>query len=109
MQPANDNIPDTLLWKAARAARELCISTKTLREHVRAGEIAFVPIGRGEKRPRLAFDPQDIRAFIERNRSRAACPSIDPKTARTTSSTSKSGELGFMALRAARTAATLKV
>ena len=79
-----------------QAAAKLDISTKTLREHVRAGEIAFIPTGRGEKRMRMKFDERDILEFIERRRKRL-CPSISQPKAHTTTTTSSSKVIGFTA------------
>lgn len=87
-----------LLWKPPRAAQELGISVKTLLEHVRAGEIVYVPLGQGTKRPRMAFIPDDVRAFVEQRRRRdASCQSTSRSKARSTTSTSKSEVSDFMA------------
>ncbi|WP_374708726.1 helix-turn-helix domain-containing protein [Shinella sp. CPCC 101442] len=72
-----------------QAAQLLTISTKTLREHVRAGEIAFIPTGRGEKRVRMGFDRKDILDFIESRRKRA-CPSTSTQKAPSTKLSSNS-------------------
>jgi excisionase family DNA binding protein len=80
-----------------QAAELLNISKKTLREHVDAGDIAYIPTGRGEKRVRMGFDPKDIRAFIERRRARK-CPSTSTQEAPTINMTSSSTVIDFMAL-----------
>ncbi|WP_210011378.1 helix-turn-helix domain-containing protein [Neorhizobium galegae] len=83
------------LLTPAEAAAMLTISVKVLREHVDAGEIAFIPKGSGKKRPRMAFDRKDILDFINRRRMRK-CPPTSPKTRRITTSTSNLGVIGFM-------------
>ncbi|WP_436081863.1 helix-turn-helix domain-containing protein [Pararhizobium sp. LjRoot235] len=91
------------LLTPAEAASILTISTKTLRGHVKAGEIAFIPLGRGEKRPRVGFDRKDILDFINRRRMRQ-CPPTSPKTRRSTTTTSSAAVIGFTALREQRIA-----
>ncbi|MEV4609729.1 helix-turn-helix domain-containing protein [Neorhizobium sp. LMR1-1-1.1] len=90
---------DLDLLTPSEAAEMLTISVKVLREHVDAGEIAFIPKGSGKKRPRMAFDRKDILDFINRRRMRK-CPSTSPRTRRITTSTSKSEVIGFMERRA---------
>lgn len=65
---------DDLLTPAA-AARNLGICVKTLRRHVKAGEISYILVGRGLQRQRRMFDPADLKAFRERRRRTEACPS----------------------------------
>lgn len=57
----------------ARAAALLGMSPRTLRAHVRAGNIACVRLGLGERRPRRGFLPDDLIAFMARLR-RTECP-----------------------------------
>mgnify|MGYP000533564334 CR=1 FL=1 len=58
------------------AAAGLRISRKTLRGHVKDGTLRYVIIGRGTKRPRIAFTPADRAEFEDRQRRRnAPCPS----------------------------------
>lgn len=57
----------------ARAAALLGMSPRTLRAHVRAGNIACVRLGFGERRPRRGFLPDDIVAFMAKLR-RTECP-----------------------------------
>jgi len=61
----------TALLSPKAAALDLEISVKTLRGHVADGSIAFIIVGRGKKRPRIAFDLPDIEAF---KRERSAGP-----------------------------------
>ncbi len=73
----------------------LTISKKTLRAHIKAGEIAYIPLGIGEKRVRMGFDRQDVIEFIERRRKRQ-CPSTNTPKVRSTNTTSSSTVIGFL-------------
>lgn len=97
----NDNQPK--LFSCEEAAGMLSISTKTLREFVRAGEIAYIPLGRGKTKPRLGFHIDDINDFIKGRRTRE-CLSINPKTVHITTLTSGSEGIGFVARRKLRIA-----
>ncbi|MFG1376105.1 helix-turn-helix domain-containing protein [Xanthobacter autotrophicus] len=81
------------------AAAELGISAKTLRGHVKDGQITYIAIGRGVKKPRRMFDVCDIEAFKERRRRTDPCPSTNQRARRSTTSTSSGQVVGFMALR----------
>jgi excisionase family DNA binding protein len=84
------------------AANRLGVSVDTLDGIVRDGALAFVNVGRGEKRPRRMFDEHDVDAFIETRKQR--CTST--KTASRNSSKRKSGSRGdnIVALHDARIA-----
>jgi hypothetical protein len=76
----------TLLMPAA-TAKILAISVKQLKELAVAGEISFVNIGLGHKRPTRRYLPADIDEFIARRRTTAAplvhgkrSPSFAPAT-----------------------------
>lgn len=92
-----------MLLDSEQAAELLNVSTRTLREFVKAGDIAYVPLGAGRSKPRLGFTMDDINEFIKSRRTRA-CLSTSQKPARITTSTSKSVVLGFTALQKQRTA-----
>jgi hypothetical protein len=79
------------------AAAELRMSERTLREHVKYGEIAFIKKGRGSLRDRRMFDPKDIEGFKERQRRIASCPSTSTKVPATTTSISDTKVIGFTA------------
>jgi hypothetical protein len=67
------------------AARRLRCSIKTLKSHVKAGELKYVIIGRGIKRPRKMFTDADLDQFIA-NQSRKdapACPSTKTRARQT--------------------------
>ncbi|MQU78440.1 helix-turn-helix domain-containing protein [Sinorhizobium medicae] len=92
-----------LLLTSEQTAEMLNVSIKTLREFVRAGDIAYIRLGKGQAKPRLGFHIDDINDFIKSRRTRA-CPSTSQRTARITTSTSKSPVYDIMALRRQRTA-----
>lgn len=66
-RPALANIAPPLL-SMAEAAKLLGICVKTLRRHVQAGEISYIAIGRGTKRPWRKFAVEDIEEFKARHR-----------------------------------------
>lgn len=92
---------------AGETARLLGFDEKTLRAHVREGNIRYLSVGFGEKRPRREFRLADILEFLERM-SRRECPSTAPRTRRSTTSTSSSEVIGFTARREALIAARRK-
>ena len=58
----------TSVLGAQQAAALLGLSARTLRAHVRAGNIACVRLGFGERRPRRGFLSGDLIAFMARLR-----------------------------------------
>ena len=80
-------------------ARLLGIDQKTLRGHVRAGNIRFITIGLGMTKLRREFTLNDILEFVEQMRRRE-CPSTSDPTRRSTTMTSSGDILGFTARRA---------
>jgi excisionase family DNA binding protein len=91
------------LLTVKQAATLLAVSTSTLREFVRNGEIAYIQKGRGTERQHMSFHPEDIEDFIKRNRTRQN-PPIGAKTDRVSGSTA-CHESGFMGQFEARLAA----
>lgn len=89
----------------AETAAVLRICERTLREHVRRGEITFRAIGSGGTRQRRMFGLDDVMDFLDRQR-RTKCPSITPRTGkagrnrRSGTTTSNSWVVDFTALRA---------
>src|ERR1700680_774265 len=81
------------------AADLLGIDEKTLRGHVRAGNIRFITIGLGMTKLRREFTLNDILEFLERMRRRE-CPSTSAPTRPSTIMTSSGDILGFTARRA---------
>ncbi len=51
-----------------QASKLLAISVKQLRDLTDAGELAFVNIGLGTKRPTRRYLPEDLELFISRRR-----------------------------------------
>ena len=103
--------PPDGLRTPAEAARKLHCSIRTLNAHVAAGDLRYVIIGKGTKRPRKMFTDADLNEFIaNQTRKDAPCPSTKTGTAdrRTGTSTSKSKVIGFMEARNRRRAAKPK-
>jgi hypothetical protein len=69
-------VPGGLLT-ADQAAAKLACSIKTLNGHVKAGELKYVTIGHGKKRPRKMFTDADLDGFIaaQTKKDSPACPS----------------------------------
>jgi hypothetical protein len=87
-------------------ALRLNITTDQLAAFTADGEISYINVGRGKKRPRRRYTEQDIQEFLERRRRREVCLSTATSVPRTTSSISRSTVIGFMAQRNARRAKT---
>jgi hypothetical protein len=102
--------PDALLLSPPEAADRLGVTVEQLTGFVSDGDLPYVNVGRGKKRPRYKFKPSDIDALIEARQTREVpCPSTNPKNRpRTSGTTSKSVVVGFTALRAAQLAARRK-
>jgi hypothetical protein len=82
----------------AEAAARLGCSIRTLNKHVAAGELAYVTLGQGTKRPRRMFTDADISAFIAARTSKdVPCPSTSPTGRHTSSMTSGSAVIAFTA------------
>ena len=92
------------LLDGKEAAKRLKITEDQLAALVQDGEISYINVGRGKKRPRRRYAEEDLQELIERRRRRETCLSGNPKTRRTTGSTSGSAVIGFTALRNARLA-----
>ena len=91
------------------AAQHLNVTSDQVTAFVQDGELRYINVGRGKKRPRMRFTVADLDEFIEARRRRdVACQSTRNPTHRSTTSTSKSEVIGFTALRAARLAGTRK-
>jgi hypothetical protein len=99
-----------MLLLPAEAARRLRITPNQLFAFVRDGELHYINMGRGQKRPRYRFSEGDINGLIEKRKElEAPCPSTNRKNRHLTGgTTSKSVVNGFMARRAAQIAAKPK-
>jgi hypothetical protein len=76
-------------------AAALGMDPKTLRQHVKVGNIGYIAKGLGTKRPRREFRLADIEAFYARI-SRLECPSTNVTTRHSITSTSKCEVYDFM-------------
>lgn len=79
---------------SADICRLLRMDPKTLRQHVRAGNIGYVLKGFGEKRPRREFTQADVLSFLNK-RTRGECLFTSRKGRRTSSSTFGGEIVGF--------------
>src|SRR5882757_6388759 len=101
--------PNAKLFDLKQAARKLGISEDQVRGFVKAGELRFINLGLGKKRPRMRFTQTDLDNFVERRGQRIVqCLSIDRRSHRTGSMTSRPGATGFTARRNAQLAKTPK-
>ena len=90
------------LLTPAEAAEQLGIGVKLLREHIRGGLISYIDVGRGLRRKRRMFHPDDLAAFVARQRGTEPCPSTSARRrARSTITSSSSTGSGFLARLAA--------
>jgi hypothetical protein len=84
--------PDGLLT-ASEAAAKLRCSIKTLNGHVDAGDLKYVIVGHGTKRPRKMFTDPDLNQFIAaQTREAPPCPSTASR-ARHSGTSISSGEV----------------
>jgi hypothetical protein len=99
-----------VLKTAKQAAERLHTSVEQLIGFVRDGELRYVNLGRGKKRPRRMFTDEDLDEFIERRKRKEAglCPSTNQPSRRTGNMTSKSEVIAFSARPNARAAAKPK-
>lgn len=56
------------LFDLKQVAERLCVSEEQARGLVQDGELPFINLGRGKKRPRMRFTEADLHDFIERRR-----------------------------------------
>src|SRR5262249_26729451 len=83
--------PPDGLKTAAQAAAKLGCSIKTLNAHVAAGDLRYVIIGKGKKRPHRMFTDPDINEFVSnQTRKDVPCPSTKAETVARHISTSTS-------------------
>ena len=92
------------LLDGKEAAKRLNITEDQLAALVQDGEITYINVGRGKKRPRRRYAEEDIDDFKVRRRRREAFLSGSPKTHRSTDTISGSEVVGFTALRTAQLA-----
>ena len=61
------------LYTTKQAAEALQISIRQIRGLVHDGELRYINVGRGNKKPRMRFADDDLAEFRERRRRREAC------------------------------------
>jgi excisionase family DNA binding protein len=95
----------TDLLNRKQAAKKLDITENQVTGLVSDGELQYINVGRGTKRPRMRFTEADLDEWIERRRKWGACLSINRKNPnRIIGLTSSSTVVGFMARRNAHLA-----
>ena len=101
---------DAKLFDLKHAARTLGITEDQTRGLIQDGELHFIDVGRGKKRPRIRLTEADLDELIERRRRKREqqCQSTNRRSHRSTGSTSKLGAVGFTAQRNAHLAKTAK-
>lgn len=104
--PANDN---SRLLTPEQAALRLNITNDQLSALTKDGEIAYINVGRGKKRPRRRYKEEFINEFeARRTRREVPCQYTGTSVRRTISTTSNTPAIGFLAARNARRDAMLK-
>jgi|SRR5216683_1011270 len=88
-------------------AIKLNVTAEKVRAFVRDGDLKYINVGHGSKKPRYRFTDSDINELIEKRKQQETpqCQSLKPRSPRHTSGTgSKSIVVGFMEARNARLA-----
>jgi hypothetical protein len=85
------------LYNGKEAAKKLNISEEQLSAFARDGEISYINVGRGTKRPSRRYTDEDLEAFKELRRRREVCLSTSPKSRHFTNTISSSKVVGFSA------------
>jgi excisionase family DNA binding protein len=97
-----------MLYTTKQAAAELQVTVRQVRGLVHDGELRYINVGRGSKKPRMRFADDDLAEFKERRRRREACLSGATKNHPTINTRSPSEVIGFAARHKQRTAAKRK-
>src|SRR5947207_2082579 len=93
------------LMTSIQAAAYLNVTPEQLSKFVRDGELKFVNLGRGSKRPRYRFTKEDLDAFIlsRTKQEQPQCQFSAPRNpGKSIAMTSGSKVIGFLDRRAAR-------
>ena len=98
----------TVLRTPKQAAELLQTSVAQVIGLVRGGELKYVNIGRGKKKPRIRFTDDDLDELIERRKRREGCLSTSLQNRRIGNTTSKSEVIAFSALPRPGRSETLK-
>jgi excisionase family DNA binding protein len=96
------------LYTTKQAAAELQVSIRQVRGLVHDGELRYINVSRGKKKPRMRFADEDIAEFKERRRRRETCLSGAIKSRPSTNTRLPSEIIGFAARRKQRIAAKRK-
>ena len=91
--------PSDGLKTAAQAAAKLGCSIKTLKGHIKAGELKYVALGSGRVRRRRMFTDADLDEFIanQTRKDQPACPSSRTPARHSGASTSNAKVIAFTA------------
>lgn len=91
------------LFTMEQTAEQLGICVRTLRDHVRRGDLAFIEVGQGKTKPRRLFHPDDLMAFVNRQRrTEPSCQSTSQRARISSSTTFNSEVVDFAEVRAQR-------
>jgi|SRR6478735_8339302 hypothetical protein len=104
-----DDSPKQRLHDLRQTAAILNVTKEKVVGFVHSGELKYINVGQGEKRPRYRFTDPDIQEFIEARKQQdiPKCQSSRPPSPRRTiGTTSKPAVVGFTALRNAQIAKT---
>ena len=96
------------LYTTKQAAEALQISIRQIRGLIHDGELRYINVGRGNKKPRMRFADDDLAEFKERRRRREVCLSGAIKNRPSTNTHLPSEVIGFVARRKRRIAAKRK-
>ena len=88
----------TVLRTPKQAAERLQTSVAQVIGLVHDGELKYVNIGRGKKKPRMRFTDDDLDELIERRKRREVCQSTRLQNRRIGNMTSQSEVIAFSAL-----------
>jgi excisionase family DNA binding protein len=92
--------PSAELLILDQAAAYLNVTADQVTAFVQDGELRFINVGRGSKRPRYRFTIEDLQEFIQqRKRKEIQCLSTNPRSRLSMPSTFKSEVIGFTARR----------
>ena len=101
--------PTAELLTLDQAAAYLNVTADQVTAFVQDGELQYINVGRGKRKPRIRITKQDLDEFIEQRRRREIrCRSTSTQGRHSTTTQSKSVVVGFTALQNARRAVKLK-
>jgi len=108
-EPVEQIKPTAELLTVDQAAAYLNVTADQVTAFVQDGELQYINVGRGKRKPRIRITTQDLDEFIERRTRREfRCRSTSTQGRHSITTPSKSVVVGFTAQRNARRAAKLK-